>query len=543
MSETAAEARSRRRAPGELTPRQREVLDLLAKRHTNGEIAEKLGISLSAAKWHVSEIIGELGVDTREEAADWWRERNGLRTRLWRGVSGGMAAATTRPVAIGTAVVAVLAVIALVAALLWQGGDDEGVPFTDDETPTATITSAATPATPTAPTAATATPDPELVYETYPVPGRDELFVYTAFVGEETEPNRTWPVRELVVQDLATGTLVASWKYSGIDLGYPIGAVVGGGHVVVATQRGLIRYNLDGSGERPLFSPPAPQTIADIAVSADGRLVAVSSNCYLMCLSENAVTFFDITSGQGIGQVTQSAPGFESFAGDIWQIAWDGDGTGVWVLGATYTEGGGGRAFVGLDGSVTPYNPSDWGFSNLSPSGRYVAEGVPQIGCMRIGGRVFRVTDLDTGAVVATVTGETGAYAVWEWSPDSSAVVYQFIPGDIEANCDWAGNEPDYRLFTLATGQSQSVDDITDLHKSWYGEHFVEVVCLDPSPDNPVLTRYGPNSSCKQPGPGETVGDVFVGGAKVASWQTFQTGDPGFGSGFGLLEPVGFLPR
>mgnify|MGYP003497521350 CR=1 FL=1 len=47
------------------TPRQREVLDLLVRNRTNGQIAETLGISLDGAKWHVSEIITKLGVDTR----------------------------------------------------------------------------------------------------------------------------------------------------------------------------------------------------------------------------------------------------------------------------------------------------------------------------------------------------------------------------------------------------------------------------------------------------------------------------------------------
>lgn len=63
------------------TNRQREVLDLLAKGLTNGQIAEALGISLDGAKWHVSEIIARLGVDTREEAAEYWRKQNGL---VWR---------------------------------------------------------------------------------------------------------------------------------------------------------------------------------------------------------------------------------------------------------------------------------------------------------------------------------------------------------------------------------------------------------------------------------------------------------------------------
>src|SRR5262245_31052602 len=72
----------------EWTPRQREVLDLLVRGRTNTQIAEQLGISLDGAKWHVSEIITSLGVDSRDEAAEYWREYNGLRLRFSRVMSG-----------------------------------------------------------------------------------------------------------------------------------------------------------------------------------------------------------------------------------------------------------------------------------------------------------------------------------------------------------------------------------------------------------------------------------------------------------------------
>ena len=76
----------------EWTRRQRQVFDLLVKNRTNREIAEELGVSLDGAKWHVSEIITKLGVDSREEAADYWREYNGWPRRLhrmFRGIIGG----------------------------------------------------------------------------------------------------------------------------------------------------------------------------------------------------------------------------------------------------------------------------------------------------------------------------------------------------------------------------------------------------------------------------------------------------------------------
>lgn len=59
-----------------LSERQREVLALVADGLTNGEVADRLGMTLDGAKWHVSEILGKLGFDSREDAADFWRWRN-----------------------------------------------------------------------------------------------------------------------------------------------------------------------------------------------------------------------------------------------------------------------------------------------------------------------------------------------------------------------------------------------------------------------------------------------------------------------------------
>ncbi len=58
-----------------LTPRQRQVLRLVAAGRTNPEIAGTLGISLAGAKWHVSEVLSRLGVTSREEAAGYTSRR------------------------------------------------------------------------------------------------------------------------------------------------------------------------------------------------------------------------------------------------------------------------------------------------------------------------------------------------------------------------------------------------------------------------------------------------------------------------------------
>jgi DNA-binding NarL/FixJ family response regulator len=51
-----------------LTPREREVLALLADGLTNKAIAARLGISEHTAKFHVNAILGKLGAGSRAEA-------------------------------------------------------------------------------------------------------------------------------------------------------------------------------------------------------------------------------------------------------------------------------------------------------------------------------------------------------------------------------------------------------------------------------------------------------------------------------------------
>ena len=58
-----------RAGPAGLTPRQVEVLDLLAAGATNAEIAETLMISPKTVDHHVSAVLGKLGVTSRREAA------------------------------------------------------------------------------------------------------------------------------------------------------------------------------------------------------------------------------------------------------------------------------------------------------------------------------------------------------------------------------------------------------------------------------------------------------------------------------------------
>ncbi len=51
-----------------LTPREQDVLALLAEGAGNREIAERLGVSEHTVKFHLSAIFGKLGAATRTEA-------------------------------------------------------------------------------------------------------------------------------------------------------------------------------------------------------------------------------------------------------------------------------------------------------------------------------------------------------------------------------------------------------------------------------------------------------------------------------------------
>lgn len=124
------------------TPRQREVLALIARGQTNPQIAEALGVSLAGAKWHVSEVLSKLGVETREDAAEYWRSRRGPGlARLTRGFSGALAL----KLGAGVAGAAVIAGASWAVAASWPSSNGDGVdsePATVAETRTSIFTEA-----------------------------------------------------------------------------------------------------------------------------------------------------------------------------------------------------------------------------------------------------------------------------------------------------------------------------------------------------------------------------------------------------------------
>ena len=149
--------RGRPRHDDILTPREWQVLDLLREGLTNEEIAERLGVAHNTVKYHVSEILSKLGLQTRREAAAWPG-----RPRAAFGLAP-LFALLRRPaprhLATGVIAAAALGLIVLAAGVIVARSREAAV-ATTDVTPTATSagTTGASQAPPSAPDGRTGDP-------------------------------------------------------------------------------------------------------------------------------------------------------------------------------------------------------------------------------------------------------------------------------------------------------------------------------------------------------------------------------------------------
>ncbi len=115
-----------------LTSRQEEVLDLIARGYSNPEIATRLGVTIDGAKWHVREILSKLGVESREDAAAWWRSERRTATRVSR-FAGLSLISTAGRVAIAAVT---LAMAVAIVFLVFRPGDSDGPAAVIETTPT-----------------------------------------------------------------------------------------------------------------------------------------------------------------------------------------------------------------------------------------------------------------------------------------------------------------------------------------------------------------------------------------------------------------------
>jgi DNA-binding CsgD family transcriptional regulator len=131
-----------------LSPRQREILDLVAEGRTSKEIAMSLGISESTVNWHISNAFERLGASSRAEAVALAIRSNGV-DRVPEATERVSAAPTpTRPdrrrlvaMAIAIAIFGALLGGATVATLLRGPAGPVQNPTASPRAPTATPTS------------------------------------------------------------------------------------------------------------------------------------------------------------------------------------------------------------------------------------------------------------------------------------------------------------------------------------------------------------------------------------------------------------------
>jgi DNA-binding CsgD family transcriptional regulator len=109
-----------------LTPREREVVALMAKGLTNGQIAESLGIAFDTAKSHLSAVITKLEASSREEAVREWRQSRRIGVRFSHTMRTFVAGIGLGKLGIGAAGIAALAgAVAVGGVWLASGGGEE----------------------------------------------------------------------------------------------------------------------------------------------------------------------------------------------------------------------------------------------------------------------------------------------------------------------------------------------------------------------------------------------------------------------------------
>lgn len=201
-----------------ITPRQRQVLDLLVKGYSNAQIAEALGVSLDGAKWHVREILSALGVDGREEAAEFWREQQGLPRRLRRLANAIFPASWARVAPVGAGAVGAVAVAVVVGILVSNGSSDSGG---KDSASTETATPEPSPTvTPVAilPSPPASTPEPVVLSRTLRVdPPSGDCDQVFRLIADKFEPTSTVEFHRW--NGLNETVLLANDRLVGHDLG------------------------------------------------------------------------------------------------------------------------------------------------------------------------------------------------------------------------------------------------------------------------------------------------------------------------------------
>src|SRR5687768_9497559 len=83
---TIVSRRGRPPHPDILTPSEWRVLEGVRAGRTNGEIADQLGVTFHAVKFHISNMLGKLHLEDRQQLAAWRPAPLRPPSRPWRGL-------------------------------------------------------------------------------------------------------------------------------------------------------------------------------------------------------------------------------------------------------------------------------------------------------------------------------------------------------------------------------------------------------------------------------------------------------------------------
>jgi hypothetical protein len=314
---------------------------------------------------------------------------------------------------------------------------------------------------------------------------------------------------DTVVYDLDTGGEVARFPGTASSLGND--------GILLMSMDGVDWVNYDGTKRLTLYRTDDGLPPGHVVLSPDGNTAAYA-------LSESPfeggrVIFTDFESATVIREVTLGPPEWPQLAGSPNVLRWRADGRGVVVAGGTGSERPGGIGTVYLDGTMT-MSPVQ-AFGAVSPDGELFAyNDGPSLGdaCLFIASSTITIRDLETGAVVATVTDPSHAFTRSRWSPDGAAFLYQARPYVEGPDCPWTAADPQWWALPSGGGNATPVANVDALFEQWHGSETVTFTCSGveqapwPSMEGNLV------GSCSDGG----VATVSVGGNQLTTASSFR---------------------
>ena len=474
-----------------LTPRQREVIDLMAHGKTNAQIGDALGISLDGAKWHVSEILSVLGVETREQAVEVWREHSRLDRRIGRTVRAMSPIAGLKLFGAGAAMVLVAGAAVGVWLLLANGSDESNVAPGASPTWTAEATQPPSTATPTWTPFVVGTPTPRVdqADTDHAALQSANLVVYADEFSDESWASG---IHEIVAYDLDADRPAASFRVS-----FPISMELVGRDLLFHDSTTVTLSDLSGESQRVIYAAPGDRIITGFAVSNDGAFVAIGT--------EGDDTFPDERSEL---LVVELAPGtitrtftFDELGVTPYPLSWRADDTAIefrqWLHKGVIDMAGTGTAR--MDGTVERHEGS---LVEIDREGRVGAWSIGEVsydcGGVNAARDRYVLRDLGTGEQLGELAVPGHVLKDGAWSPDGREFLIAAHALDSQlpnGQPCWDWSAPQYYLWNDA-GFEPIADHRTVL-RAWEGQRYVEVDC-----DGNVLPRFTgellPRVTCNQ---------------------------------------------